>query len=246
MPGVSSNKRLIRFPDPAQAEPDGLVAIGGDLTPERILSAYRQGIFPWYNTGQPILWWSPDPRMVLYPQEFQPRRSLRKALKNSSLSIRFDTAFERVIQACAETPRPNQTGTWITPEMLTAYSALHHQGIAHSVETWDGDTLVGGLYGIALGRIFFGESMFAHQTDASKIAFSHLVHFLKQHKALLLDCQFHTDHLASLGARLVPRSEFLAQLKKGLRKSTSALPSGNWHHFSSVPYSTACLNKVAP
>lgn len=195
----------------ALAEPNGLLAAGADLSPARLLEAYQRGIFPWFNAGEPILWWSPDPRMVLFPDEFEPSRSLRKRLRRGDYEIRVDTAFTAVMQACAA-PRPGQRGTWITPSMLAAYTRLHRLGYAHSVETWIDGQLVGGLYGVAIGRVFFGESMFARVTDASKIAFAHLVGQLRAWGYGLIDCQMSTRHLASLGAREIPRREFVARL----------------------------------
>lgn len=202
------------FPPLSKAlqSPNGLLAAGGDLTPERLLAAYARGIFPWYAPQQPILWWSPDPRMVLFPDEFAPRRSLAKVLRNRDYEVRCDTAFERVMRACAATPREGQDGTWITEDILAGYCGLHARGFAHSVETWIDGRLVGGLYGVALGRVFYGESMFAHATDASKIAFCHLVCFLREAGCGIIDCQMRTDHLASLGAREIPRKEFAAYL----------------------------------
>jgi leucyl/phenylalanyl-tRNA--protein transferase len=202
------------FPPVSQAltEPNGLLAVGGDLSPERILAAYRRGIFPWFSPGDPILWWSPDPRMVLLPQEIRITRSLAKTLRNADYTVKLDTAFERVIAACAATPRPGQNGTWITAEMQAAYARLHALGYAHSVETWRGEELVGGLYGIAIGQAFFGESMFSHVTDASKIAVAHLCRYLAAHGYGIIDCQMETSHLASLGARSIPRDEFVARI----------------------------------
>ncbi|MDB5807175.1 MAG: leucyl/phenylalanyl-tRNA--protein transferase [Betaproteobacteria bacterium] len=204
----------LTFPPLTRAlqEPNGLLAAGGDLSPERLIAAYSHGIFPWYSAPQPILWWSPDPRMVLFPAEFAPRRSLAKVLRNRDYEVRCDTAFERVMRNCAATPREGQDGTWITEEILAGYCALHQRGIAHSIETWIDGKLVGGLYGVALGRAFYGESMFAHATDASKIAFSHLVHFLRAQGCGIIDCQMRTEHLASLGAREIPRAQFAACL----------------------------------
>ena len=204
----------------ALKEPSGLLAAGADLSPERLIQAYRQGIFPWFSSGDPILWWSPDPRMVLFPEELQITRSLRKTLRKHAFEIRVDsgwpraTCFRAVMSACAEAPRDGQSGTWITNEMLDAYCALYHQGIAHSVETWIDGELAGGLYGIALGRAFYGESMFAHSTDASKIAFVHLVWQLQRWQYEIIDCQMRTDHLARFGAREIARSEFSALLAK--------------------------------
>ena len=199
------------FPPLEQAltEPNGLLAAGGDLSAPRLLAAYRRGIFPWFNPGEPILWWSPDPRMVLFPDEFKLSRSLKKTLARADYEVRVDTAFTRVMRACAE-PREAGGGTWIGEPMIAAYGALHEAGYAHSFETWtaDGEHLVGGLYGVAIGRAFFGESMFSRKTDASKIALAHLVAHLKQHDFGVIDCQMNTAHLASLGAREIPRGEF--------------------------------------
>ena len=198
----------------ALCEPSGLLCAGGDLTPQRLVTAYLNGIFPWYSPGEPILWWSPDPRMVLFPGEFRISCSLRKTLRNGNYQVRLDTRFKAVIQACARTPRKDQPGTWITPEIQAAYCKLHELGYAHSVETWVDETLVGGLYGIAIGKMFYGESMFAHATDASKIAVSHLVHFLGERGFGMIDCQMNTPHLASLGAQEIPRDEFIDRLRQ--------------------------------
>lgn len=192
--------------------PNGLLAAGGDLSPPRLLEAYTQGIFPWYSPGEPILWWSPDPRMVVFPKEVKLSRSLTKTLRNTAYSIRFDTTFSAVISACARKTRSGQSGTWISTEMIAAYEKLHHLGYAHSVETWVNGELVGGLYGIAIGRAFYGESMFSQVRDASKIAFAHLCAYLKQQKFGIIDCQMETAHLTSLGARLIARSDFVATL----------------------------------
>lgn len=199
-----------RFPDPGYAlqEPDGLLAVGGDLSPARLLNAYRQGIFPWYSEGQPILWWSPNPRSVLFPDTFKISRSLRKTLRKRLFSVTLDTAFNDVIEACSE-PRPDQDGTWITNEMKQAYIQLHRIGFAHSVEVWEGDELVGGLYGVSLGKVFFGESMFTRRSDASKVGFTYLIEQLKSWGFGLIDCQVHTSHLSSLGAEDIPRESFL-------------------------------------
>jgi leucyl/phenylalanyl-tRNA--protein transferase len=196
----------------AARSPNGLLAAGGDLSLRRLLSAYRQGIFPWYSAGDPILWWSPDPRMVLYPDEFKVSHSLAKRVRSGRFEMRIDTAFREVMQHCAATPREGQSGTWIRPEMIEAYCALHAAGYAHSVESWRDGTLVGGLYGLALGRVFFGESMFAHATDASKVALVRLVEVLTRLGVRLIDCQQATPHLASLGARQISRRAFRAQL----------------------------------
>jgi leucyl/phenylalanyl-tRNA--protein transferase len=194
-------------------EPNGLLAAGGDLSPGRLIAAYRQGIFPWFGEDEPILWWSPDLRMVLYPEELRVSRSLRKALRRDDYEIRVDTAFRAVMEACAQ-PRPGQAGTWIGARMIDAYCALHEGGFAHSVETWREGRLIGGLYGVAHGRAFFGESMFSRATDASKLALTHLVHQLERCKFGLIDCQMRTSHLASMGAREVSRARFSRQLEQ--------------------------------
>ena len=196
----------------ALAEPNGLLAAGGDLSPERLVEAYRNGIFPWYSADQPLLWWSPDPRMVLVPSALKISRSLGKRLRKGDYEIRVDTQFETVMHACAA-PRDSQAGTWITDEMVAAYTTLHRCGIAHSVETWIDGELAGGLYGVGLGRMFYGESMFMRATDASKIALAHLARQLERWQFGMIDCQMQTAHLASLGAREIPRAEFVRQLK---------------------------------
>jgi leucyl/phenylalanyl-tRNA--protein transferase len=213
---LDPNSADLHFPPARLASPEGLLAIGGDLRVERLLEAYRHGIFPWYSTGQPILWWSPDPRMVLFPENLKLSRSLRKVLRGGRYRVTLDARFREVMQSCAA-PRPGQDGTWITPEMIEAYAALHAQGYAHSVEAWRGDELVGGLYGVALGAMFFGESMFARAPDASKVAFAHLVHQLAAWGFTLIDCQVTTAHLASLGAEEIARDEFLRHLAAALR-----------------------------
>jgi len=204
-------------------EPNGLLAAGADLSPARVLAAYRRGIFPWYGAGQPILWWSPDPRMVLYVDEFRVSRSLRKRIKRGDFEVRVDTAFDEVIRECAHTPRTGQLGTWITPAVVDAYRALHVEGFGHSVEAWKDGELVGGLYGLALDRMFFGESMFAHETDASKVALVGLMEVLRALGIPLVDCQQETEHLASFGARPIPRRAFAAHLAE-LIHSTSPPP----------------------
>ena len=203
------------FPPVSRAldEPNGLLAAGGDLSVERLLDAYRHGIFPWYSEGQPLLWWSPDPRMVLFPQELRISRSLKKRLRRTDYEVRTDHRFADVMRACAE-PRAGQPGTWITDAMIKAYTALHAKGYAHSVETWIAGELVGGLYGVAIGRVFFGESMFTRATDASKIALAHLARQLERWDFGMIDCQMATAHLASLGAREIPRAEFMRKLTK--------------------------------
>lgn len=196
----------------ALAEPNGLLAAGGDLSSQRLLAAYRRGIFPWYSAGDPILWWSPDPRMVLGPDELKIARSLAKTLRNAEFQVRLDTAFDEVVRACASVPRQGQPGTWITREMQMAYCELHRRGHAHSVETWIDGRLAGGLYGVAVGRVFYGESMFSQARDASKIALAHLCAYLKRRGFGIIDCQMETRHLASLGARPIPRRDFAARL----------------------------------
>jgi leucyl/phenylalanyl-tRNA--protein transferase len=199
----------LSFPPPELAliEPNGLLALGGDLSCKRLIQAYSKGIFPWFNEDEPILWWSPDPRMVLFPAELKIARSLRKALQKHDYQVSADRSFDQVIAACAA-PRRNQGGTWINPGMIEAYRELHRMGHAHSVETWIDGKLSGGLYGVALGRAFFGESMFSRTTDASKIAFVHLVKQLARWRFGIIDCQMKTAHLASFGAREIPRTQF--------------------------------------
>ena len=196
----------------ALAEPNGLLAAAGDLRPQRLLAAYRRGIFPWYSAGEPILWWSPDPRMVLFPDELKISISLAKTLRKANYEVRLDTAFGDVIGSCARKLREGQPGTWITGEMQAAYRELHRTGYAHSVETWIDDRIAAGLYGIAIGRAFYGESMFTDARDASKIALAHLCAHLKQRGFGIIDCQMETAHLASLGARPIPRRDFAARL----------------------------------
>lgn len=202
------------FPDVnlALRDPDGLLAVGGDLDSRRILNAYRHGIFPWYSDEQPILWWSPDPRTVLFPAQLKVSRSLRRTLNRRRLRITFDRAFDAVIAACAE-PRARSFGTWITHDMRDAYCRLHREGWAHSVECWSDGQLAGGLYGIAIGRVFFGESMFSRESDASKVAFCHLVRQLSAWHFGLIDCQVYSVHLASLGATEIPRRVFVQHLE---------------------------------
>jgi len=202
----------------ALREPDGLLAVGGDLSEDRLLLAYHCGIFPWYGPGQPILWWSPDPRLVLFPERLRISHSLRKTLRKAAFEITLDQAFDAVIGACAE-PRPAQAGTWITPEMKSAYHDLHLAGHAHSVECWYQGRLAGGLYGVAIGRIFFGESMFMRVTDASKVAFVGLVRQLSRWGFQMIDCQVYTRHLASLGAETIPRAEFVRILQRGCNQT---------------------------
>mgnify|MGYP005659992721 CR=1 FL=1 len=204
------NESDFEFPDPASAlkEPNGLLAAGGSLDPERLLDAYSKGIFPWFEEGQPILWWTPDPRMVLFTEELHISRSLAKAIKKSSLKVPSAKAFSTVVHNCAGT-RPYSTDTWITPDMEKAYCTLHEMGAAHSIEVWEHNTLVGGLYGLAIGEVFFGESMFSYRDNASKIAFSFLVEKLAVLGYRLVDCQVSSPFLASFGAREIPREEFM-------------------------------------
>lgn len=208
----------------ALREPEGLIAAGGELGPEWLLAAYRRGIFPWYSPGEPILWWSPDPRLVLFPGEIRITRSLRKTLRQGRFEIRLDTAFAEVMAACAA-PREPGGGTWITAEMQAAYLRMHELGYAHSVESWSDGRLVGGLYGMALGRAFFGESMFSRESDASKVALAHLARFLEMRDYAVIDCQMTTQHLLSMGAREVSRSDF----SRGLASWTQeGPPPGRW------------------
>lgn len=214
------SRRTLDFPPLEQAlrEPNGLLAAGGDLSPDRLIRAYRHGCFPWFQEGQPILWWSPDPRMILLPTELHISRSLRKTQRRGHFEVSFDRNFAAVIQGCAGS-RNHSDGTWITPAMQAAYLELHRRGIAHSVEVWQDGQLVGGLYGLAIGRLFFGESMFSRTTDASKIGFITMVEQLRDCGFALIDCQMHTRHLASLGAREIPRREFSAYLARYLDQS---------------------------
>jgi leucyl/phenylalanyl-tRNA--protein transferase len=210
---LRTDKKDLRFPPVERATPEGLLAIGGDLSSERLLEAYRRGIFPWFNPGQPILWWSPDPRAVLYPEKLKISRSLRKTLRREYLRVTFDRDFREVMLACAAPRRQDPGGgTWITDEMVEAYCRLHELGYAHSVETRHGNRLVGGLYGVALGGVFFGESMFSRETDASKIALIALAKTLQARGFCLIDCQLPTAHLTSLGAEVKSRTAFLAEL----------------------------------
>jgi leucyl/phenylalanyl-tRNA--protein transferase len=213
------------FPPPERANEEGLLAIGGDLSVERLLAAYRHGIFPWYEPSEPILWWSPDPRTILEPAEIRVSRSLRAVLRRGTFAVRYDTAFQRVIHACGTIPRRGAPGSWISPEITAAYTALHERGLAHSVEAWCDGELAGGLYGVSLGACFFGESMFSRRTDASKVALVALGQRLTALGIGLIDCQMASDHLLRLGAKTVPRAEFLRRLEAALRHPT---PSGSW------------------
>ena len=214
------------FPPPDYADPSGLIAVGGDLSSERLLEAYRVGIFPWYSEDQPILWWSPDPRFVLELDQFKISRSLGKTLRRRVFHVSFDRVFDDVIAACAAVPREGQSGTWITPEMQEAYIKLHGLGFAHSVEAWFEGKLVGGLYGVSLGKAFFGESMFHRKPDASKVALAILVENLKKWGFHFIDSQMATEHMNRLGATEIPRRIFLRRLRSALRHSTKR---GKWH-----------------
>ncbi len=220
MPILMPSGSEVLFPPPETASAEGLLAIGGDLGSERLLEAYRRGIFPWYSAGQPVLWWSPDPRTVLFPQQLKISRSLRKTLRHGGFRVTLDTAFRAVIEGCAA-PRRNSpgagAGTWLNAELRDAYCRLHAEGYAHAVETWQGNHLVGGLYGVSLGGAFFVESMFSLATDASKVALAHLVRQLEAWNFSLIDCQVASAHLFSLGAEEIPRSRFLALLAAALK-----------------------------
>lgn len=224
----------LRFPSTelALADPNGLLAVGGDLDPERLLAAYRNGIFPWYESPQPILWWSPSPRAILFPEKIRISNSLRKTLKQGYFKITGDTAFREVMQKCALTPRKGQSGTWIGREMLDAYCELHRRGFAHSVETWCDGKLVGGLYGVAIGKVFFGESMFSTKTDASKVALVYLARQLEAWSYALIDCQVSNPHLLSLGAEVIDRTAFTRLLADNI----NTINSQSWpRHWSYSP-----------
>jgi leucyl/phenylalanyl-tRNA--protein transferase len=223
--------RAITFPPPEYAEEDGLLAVGGDLSEERLLHAYAMGIFPWYEEGSPILWWTPDPRLILLPEEVRISRSLRQTIRKGIYEVTMDTAFDRVVSGCAEVHGERDGRTWITQDMYEAYLRLHRSGVAHSVESWRGGELAGGLYGVALGGAFFGESMFARETDASKVAFVSLLQCLAQWGFELIDCQVTTEHLMRLGAKNVARSTFLEMLRHALQKPTRR---GTWGASSST------------
>lgn len=213
------------FPSPQLAPKEGLLAVGGDLSQERLLLAYRMGIFPWYSRYEPILWWSPDPRLVLYPGELRVSRSLQKTIKKGLFRVTMDQAFAAVINACAQSRTSADEGTWIVEEMIDAYCNLHESGFAHSVEAWREDELVGGLYGVSLGRCFFGESMFTHISNASKVAFVALVKHMQALNFDLIDCQVTTPHLLRFGAREISRARYLNELDKSLKPSTL---KGQW------------------
>lgn len=213
---VEISHRKLEFPDLDEADESGLLAVGGDLSIERLKLAYSKGIFPWYEKGMPILWWSPDPRMVLFPDKMIISHSLKQSIKKQQFTVTIDKAFDRVIKNCAKTPRKGENGTWITTEMRNAYIRLHEAGFAHSAEAWLDGELVGGLYGVALGKAYFGESMFHHVTNASKVAFYHLVEKLKLWDFKIIDAQVYTNHLESLGGEMIPRSQYIQILEKAL------------------------------
>jgi leucyl/phenylalanyl-tRNA--protein transferase len=223
MPVFRLSCETLDFPDPSLAEPDGLLAVGGDLSPQRLLRAYALGIFPWYPEDSPILWWSPDPRCVLLPGELHVPRSLERVLQKGRFSFSLDAAFGEVIGNCARMRR--ESGTWLVPKMIEAYGRLHHLGLAHSVEAWHEGELAGGVYGLALGRVFFGESMFFHRPDASKAALVHLIRQLAGAGFVLIDCQQETANLLRFGARGIPRDVFIGCLRKALSRPA---PCGNW------------------
>ncbi len=206
------------FPNPRYATDEGLLAYGGDLNPYRLLTAYRSGIFPWFNKGDPILWWSPNPRLILYPNEFKESKSLRRVIRNKGYVVKFDTNFRAVIEYCSKVPRAGQEGTWLTDEMKSAYIKLHEMGFAHSIETYYKDKLVGGFYGISMGKAFFGESMFALMPDASKVALRIFCNILVRKDYDFIDCQVETPHLMSLGAKSISRDSFLEQLERSLKR----------------------------
>ncbi len=223
MPVYLLGKEL-EFPPPEEANEEGIVAVGGDVSPERLLIAYRQGIFPWPAKGYPLLWFSPDPRFALVPEQAHVSRSLRKVMRKGELRITADTAFPDVVAACADAPRPDQHGTWITRELREGYVGLHELGYAHSIEAWRGQRLVGGLYGVALGRTFAGESMFAMEPDASKVAFATLLGHLAMWGFSTVDCQVHTEHLARFGATMWPRARFLSTWREASAEPSLRAP----------------------
>jgi leucyl/phenylalanyl-tRNA--protein transferase len=224
MPVFQLSEELV-FPSPHLASKEGLLAVGGDLSPERLLLAYHLGIFPWYSEKEPILWWSPDPRLVLYPEDFRMPRSLKKAVRKAVFQVTMDQAFRQVMVECARVRLENKQGTWIVDEMIDAYSKLHDAGFAHSVEAWANGRLAGGLYGVSLGKCFFGESMFTRVSNASKVALAALVEKLKALQFAVIDCQVPTAHLIRFGARKIPRSHYLDELQKALKAPTL---KGRW------------------
>lgn len=227
------NPHSLEFPDVSLAltEPDGLLAAGGDLSPSRILAAYQQGIFPWFSPGEPILWWSPNPRTVVIPEQFHLSRSMKKQLHKNIFTVTFDQQFKQVMRECAA-PRDKQDGTWISDDIIESYHTLHQAGFAHSVEVWQNNQLVGGLYGITLGRIFFGESMFSRVSNASKTGFAHLVFQLKCWDFELIDCQVESEHLLSLGAINMEREEFVSRVKELIRKAPNNHELLHWDQVS--------------
>ena len=224
MPVYFLHPELYIFPHPEMAEESGVLAIGGDLHPERLLTAYKFGIFPWYNEEDPITWWSPDPRAVVFPGDVKIRKSMRPYLKKYEL--RVDTAFERIIKYCREVPRNGETESWITDDMINAYIELHDQGYAHSIETWYDGELIGGLYGISLGKCFYGESMFSLKSNASKFAFIKLSELLNEWNFMLIDCQVPNEHLTSMGCKKISRKAYLDHMRQNLKHSTK---TGHWH-----------------
>jgi leucyl/phenylalanyl-tRNA--protein transferase len=224
VPVYQLNKEIV-FPHPSLADDNGLLAVGGDLSPERIISAYADGIFPWYNKGEPILWWSPNPRCIMFPANFKVPKSLKLLIKKNIFEVRFDTAFNSVISKCAKVHQSIDSGTWITSEMKKAYILLHHLGYAHSVETYFNNELVGGLYGIAIGKVFYGESMFHIVSNASKVAFYFLIEKLRQWQFDIIDNQTTTEHLLKLGAEEIERDKFLAIIEKSIKKENH---KGKW------------------
>jgi len=229
MPVYQLDPELLVFPPPELARSDGLLALGGDLTPERLLLAYQMGIFPWYGPNEPILWWAPDPRLVLLPAEFHVSRRLRRTLRQGRFTFSLNRDFAAVIRACAEIPRPGQEWTWLGEEMIAAFCRLHEMGYAHSVECRREGELVGGIYGVALGKVFFGESMFSREANASKAALAHLVELMRLSGGTMIDCQVSSDHLLSLGARLIPGRVFYQRLVLDIGRQesgTARLPSG--------------------
>jgi leucyl/phenylalanyl-tRNA--protein transferase len=212
--------KAVVFPQPHLADANGLLAVGGDLSPERLLQAYQLGIFPWFLEDEPYLWWSPDPRLVLYPDELIISKSLKKIIKQNTFQITMDCAFDQVIQSCAHTRLNKNEDTWIDQEMVDAYCELHQSGYAHSVEAWSKGKLEGGLYGVALGKCFFGESMFSNKSNASKVAFVYLVKYLRKRSYMMVDCQVTTAHLQRFGAKEIPRESFLKQLEQAMKSPT--------------------------
>ena len=224
------NPETIAFPpvENALTDPDGLLAVGGDLSPQRIVQAYKNGIFPWFDDQQPILWWSPNPRAVLFPEKIIISKSLKKRIKRKQFSVSCDQRFADVIKQCSSVPRMGQAGTWITAEMLQAYEQLHDLGIAHSIEVWENETLVGGLYGLSIGRVFFGESMFSARTDASKVALVYLSKQLQQWGFSLIDCQVTSAHLISMGAEEIDRCDFIRALENNIKPGENHFWSDQW------------------